>query len=78
MTSTFHLKSAADLNSDIIDAIKVTFKSKAITIIVEESEDELELTEDFKANLDERLKEDETDYLTSEESINRLNAKYGL
>lgn len=78
MTSTFHLKSAEDLNTDIIDAIKVAFKSKAITITVEEAEDELEITEDMKVILDERLQEDEADYLTSDESINKLNAKYGI
>lgn len=78
MTSTFHLKSAEDLNTDIIDAIKVAFKSKAITISVEEAEDELEITENIKVILDERLPEDDADYITSEESINKLNSKYGL
>jgi hypothetical protein len=36
MYTTYHSTSAQDLNSDILDAIKATFKSKPITIIVEE------------------------------------------
>ena len=38
MYTTFHLSSAQELNSDILDAIKATFKSKPITIIVEEDD----------------------------------------
>jgi hypothetical protein len=32
----------------------------------------------MKALLDERLQEDETTYMTGEESIKQLNKKYGL
>jgi hypothetical protein len=78
MYTTYHLTSAQDLNSDILDAIKATFKSKPITIIVEEDDEEFELTEQMKAQLDERLQEDETTYMTGEESIKQLNKKYGL
>jgi hypothetical protein len=78
MYTTYHLTSAQEANSDIIDSIKATFKSKAITIIVEEDEDNFELTTDMKAVLDERLQEDEKTYLTAADSINRLNKKYGL
>jgi hypothetical protein len=45
---------------------------------MEESEDNFELTAEMKAVLDERLQEDEKNYLTAEESIKRLNIKYGL
>jgi hypothetical protein len=66
------------VNTDILDAIKATFKSKSITIIVKENEDDYELTNDMKSVLEERLKENEEDYLSAEESINQLNKKYGL
>jgi hypothetical protein len=37
MYATYHLASAEEVGNDIIEAIKATFKSKPITIIVEES-----------------------------------------
>ena len=78
MYTTYHLTSAQEINTDILDAIKITFKSKPITIIVEEDDNNFELTADMKAVLDKRLQEDEKDYLSAEESINQLNKKYGL
>lgn len=78
MYTTYHLTSAQDVSTDILDAIKATFKSKPITIIVEEDDSDFELTADMRTVLDERLQEDESTYLTSEESINQLNKKYGL
>jgi hypothetical protein len=39
MYTTFHLPSAEDVNTDILDAIKKAFKSKPITITVEEELD---------------------------------------
>ena len=78
MYTTYHLKSAQELNTDILDAIKATFKSKPITIIVKEDDAEYELTEDMKEILEERLQEDEATYLTAKESIDQLNKKYGL
>ncbi len=78
MYTTYHLSSAQEVSTDILDAIKATFKSKPITIIVEEDEGGFELTTDMKAVLDERLHEDESTYLSAEESIKRLNKKYGL
>lgn len=78
MYTTYHLKSAKEVSTDILDAIKATYKSKPITIIVEEDDVDFELTSDMKAVLDERLKEDESTYLTAEEAINQLNKKYGL
>jgi hypothetical protein len=78
MYTTYHLTSAQEINADILDSIKATFKSKPITIIVEEDEDDFELTTEMKVVLDERLEEDEKTYLTAEESINQLNKKYGL
>lgn len=78
MYTTYHLKSAQEVSTDILDAIKATFKSKPITIIVEEDDSHFELTADMKTVLDERLQEDESTYLTAEQSINQLNKKYGL
>ena len=78
MYTTYHLKSAQELSTDIVEAIKVAFKSKAITIIIEEDEDDFDLTSDLKTVLDERLQEDETTYISAEESIKQLNLKYGL
>lgn len=78
MYTTYHLKSAQELSTDIVEAIKVAFKSKAITIIIEEDEDDFDLTSDLKTVLDERLQEDESTYISGEESIKQLNLKYGL
>ncbi len=77
MYTTYHLSSAQDINADILDAIKAAFKSKPITIIVEE-DDDTELAAEMKAVLDERLEEDEKTYISAEESISRLNKNYGL
>ena len=78
MYTTYHLTSAQDINSDILDAIKAAFKSKPITIIVEEDHEDFELTTEMKNILDERLQEDEKTGLSAEDSINQLNKKYGL
>lgn len=79
MSTTYHLSSAQDLNADILDAIKATFKSRPITIIVEEDDNEaLEITKEMKSILDERLQEDDKDDLSAEESINKLNKKYSV
>ncbi len=78
MYTTYHLTSAQEVNTDILDAIKATFKSKPITIIVEEVGGDSELTADMKTVLDERLQEDEKTYLNAEDSISQLSKKYGL
>ncbi len=78
MYTTYHLTSAQEVNTDILDAIKAAFKSKPITIIVEEDDGDYEFTADMKTVLEERLQEDEKTYLTAEDSISQLNKKYGL
>lgn len=78
MYTTYHLKSAQEVNTDILDAIKATFKSKPITIMVEEDDSDLGLTDEMKVVLEERLQEDENTNLTAEESTIQLNKKYGL
>jgi len=76
MYTTYHLSSAEEV-PNIVEAIISAHKSKAITITVEEDEED-ELTEEQKHILDERLAEDEDDYLTAEEVINQLKSEYGL
>ena len=76
MYTIYHLSSAQDVNQDILEAIKTTFKSKAITITVEEEDEQL--TEEEKTILDERLKEDEATYMTAEQSVTQLKEKYGF
>ena len=78
MHTTYHLESAQEVGADLLDSIKATFKSKSITITVREDDDYPELTDERKAILDERLAEDESTYLTGEESIDQLKKKYGL
>jgi hypothetical protein len=78
MYTTYHLKSAQEINTDILDAIKAAYKSKPIIITIEEDLSDFELSEDIKTVLDERLQEDEKNYLSAEESIIQLNKKYGF
>jgi type IV secretory pathway ATPase VirB11/archaellum biosynthesis ATPase len=78
MYTTYHLTSAQEVSVDILDAIKATYKSKPIRIIVEEADGDVDLSTDMKAVLDERLQEDESAYMTAEESISRLSKKYGI
>ena len=78
MYTTYHLSSAQEINTDILEAIKVAFKSKPITITVEEEEQDFEISQEMATILDERLLEDESDYITADESIKQLKRKYGL
>jgi len=79
MYTTYHFLSAQELSSEIIDTIKAKFKSKSITLIVKENDDdEFELSNEMKSILNDRLKEDEATYLTLNESMDRLKNKYGL
>jgi len=58
MQTTYYLSSAQEINADILEAIKIAFKSKAITITIEEQQVS-EVNEDTKEMLDYRL----NDYL---------------
>ncbi len=79
MHTTYHLSSAQDISTDILDAIKATFKSKPITIIVEDdNEPYTGITPEMKAILDERLQEDSATYISAEESIDKLRKKYEI
>ena len=78
MYTSYHLTSAQEVNIDILDSIKTTFKSKPITIIVVEDEELFAITADMKSVLEERIQENGKNYLSAEESINQLNKRYGL
>lgn len=78
MSTKYHLKSAEELSMDILDSIKAAYKSKPITIIIEEDTSDFRLTNEMKAVLDERLNEDQSTYLSERESIKQLVKKYGL
>jgi len=78
MYTTYHLTSAQEINSDFLDAVKAIYKSKPITIIVEEDEGDLEISAEMKAVLDNRLAEDEQTYLSADTSVKQLREKYGI
>ena len=78
MHTTYHLDSAQEVSTDLLDSIKATFKSKSITITVKETEDFPELTDEMKKILDERLAEDESGDMTAESFFNELKERYGL
>ena len=64
MYTTYHLSSAQEVNVDILEAIKVAFKSKPITITIEEDRD-FELSQETKNMLDTRL----NDYLKKPDEV---------
>ena len=78
MQTTYHFLSVQELSTEILDSIKAKFKSKSITIIVKENEVDIELSDEMKSMLNDRLKEDEASYLTLTESMDRLKDKYGI
>jgi len=61
-----------------LEAIKATFKTKSIIIIIEEDDRDFELTTNLKNVLDERLDEGENTYISTNESIELLNKKISL
>ena len=61
MYTTYHLNSAADINADILDAIKSVFKEKPIVLTVEEELDAtayLTSTPANKAALEKSIQQD--------------------
>jgi hypothetical protein len=75
MYTTYHLNSAQEINTDILEAIKAVFKTRPITIIVQEDSFEYDLTDEMKSELDNRLQENEETYISAEESLKLLNDK---
>lgn len=62
----------------IVEAIKAIYKSKPITITVEESDEDFELSQEMKSILDNRLQEESAVYLTADESLDLFRKKYGV
>ena len=54
MKKIYQLKSDDELSEKIISRIKKSFKSKPITIVVEDDDYENDITEEMKLMLDER------------------------
>jgi hypothetical protein len=77
MQTTYRLTSAQEMSTEIMDAIKAAFQSKPITITVADDVDDYELSDEMKQVLDARLQEEESQYLTTKDSIERLQKKYG-
>ena len=78
MHTTYYLESAQEVSTDLLDSIKATFKSKSITITVEEVDCDDELTDEMKAILDECLMEDESTDMSGEDFLNELREKHGI
>jgi hypothetical protein len=78
MLTTYHLSSADDLNDDLLKSIKAAYKSRPITITVEEDSDYPELSDDQINILEERLLEEESTYISAADSIKDLEVKYGI
>lgn len=64
MHTTYHLSSAQEINSDILEAIKIAFKTKPITITIEE-QNTFEPSTETKNMLDTRL----NDYLQNPKEV---------
>lgn len=75
MYTTYHFTSAQDISTDILDAIKANFKSRPITIIVNDGDSVSDLSEDMNAVSDEQVQERESTYLSAEESISQAKRK---
>ena len=69
MYTTYHLSSAQEVNVDILEAIKVAFKSRPITITIEEDSN-FELSQETKNMLDTRL----NDYLQNPNDVQDFDA----
>lgn len=54
MQTTYYLSSAQEINTDILEAIKIAFQSKAITITIEEQVSN-KIGEETKSMLDSRM-----------------------
>lgn len=78
MYTTYHLTSAQELSTEILESIKATYKTKPTTIIVEEDNSYPSLKNEEKEILEERIKEDTDKYMTADESMSQLKNKYGI
>lgn len=65
---TFHFESDDDIPENIIDSVKAAFRSKAVTIVVEETDVAHELTDEMKSMLDQRIAEPKINYISVTDS----------
>jgi hypothetical protein len=79
MQTSFHFDSAQDITTEMLQKIRSTYKSKPVTIIVEEDNSSFySLSEEQKITLDNRLNESTAEYISSSESIERLKSRNEL
>lgn len=78
MYTTYHLNSAQDINGDILESIKAAFKGRPIKIIITEDDSDYELDDDLINTLEDRIKSDNSEFVSAEQSLKHLNQKYGL
>lgn len=65
-------------NHKVVITLPDDFHSDEVEVIVLSKEDDFILTDEQKAILDERLEEPDENYISAEESLKRLKAKYGV
>lgn len=79
MNTTYHLKSAQEIDTDFLESVKSLYKSKPITIFIEEDNlNSGEISDTIKSVLEERMLEDESTCLTASETLGHLKTKYGI
>lgn len=78
MYTTYHLDSAQDMNVDIINSIKAVFKSKPIKIIITEDDTTDELEESLISVLENRMKDNDDEFISAKQSLTHITQKYGL
>lgn len=66
------------MNNDIIDSIKAAFKSKPIKIVITEDDPAEQLEESLTSLLEERMQDDDSEFLSAKQSLTHLSLKYGL
>lgn len=71
MQSTFHFNSSSEISTDILDAIKIAYKGKAVVITVEEIPSAEDVPEWHKKMVMDRLQEvqENPDMILSEEAF---------
>lgn len=69
MNTTYHFSSAQEISTDIIDSIKAAYKSRPITITIEE-DIVFEISDETKKMLDNRL----NDYLQNQNDVADFDA----
>lgn len=75
---TYYFESANDIPENIIDSIKAAFRSKAVTIVVEETDVAFELTDEMKSVFDQRTAEPKVDYISATDSLKQFRYKYKI